>query len=395
MERKLNNKNYIAIADWMVTDFDFNTRELLCYAIIYGFSQDGESVFSGSLNYLSTWLGIRRDNVLRYLNGLVEKGVVTKEKKSSASKSWCEYRVVENKGAARNSDHIIISPWMINDLGLKDKELILYALIHGFSRSGSNSVFSGNNNYMAKWLKIDKQHVTRYTSSLIKKELIERIEKDNVITYKAIVPKKENDDPNHFEYTLTNDEEGANQNEYRGNQFENIPNQAEEISLTNLSTNNIFLNNLNNNLENNILNNNNVVDGINKTISSNKLTQEEKELLEIKKLNDKKLLKKYSKAKFDVSKILESIADYRFRLSLAFKNLDGYPKKAEELLLKTLNLRRYFEKVEEINNLAKDQVLDLFSEACNLYDEESSIEKFIRKSPEAYFIGIVDNVLNN
>ena len=112
MERKLNNKNYIAIADWMVTSFDFNTRELLCYAIIYGFSQDGESVFSGSLNYLSTWLGIRRDNVMRYLNGLVEKGVVTKEKKSSGSKTWCEYKVIVNKGAARNSDHIIISPWM-------------------------------------------------------------------------------------------------------------------------------------------------------------------------------------------------------------------------------------------------------------------------------------------
>jgi len=58
MERKLSEKNYIAIADWMVTDLNLNSRELLTYAIIYGFSQDGESCFSGSLSYLAAWLNV-------------------------------------------------------------------------------------------------------------------------------------------------------------------------------------------------------------------------------------------------------------------------------------------------------------------------------------------------
>ena len=393
MERKLNNKNYIAIADWMVTSFDFNTRELLCYAIIYGFSQDGESVFSGSLNYLSTWLGIRRDNVMRYLNGLVEKGVVTKEKKSSGSKTWCEYKVIANKGAARNSDHIIISPWMINDLELKDKELILYALIHGFSRTGSNSVFSGNNAYMAKWLKIDKQHVTRYTSSLIKKGLVKKEEKDNNISYKAIIPKKQKDDPNHFEYTLTNGEEGSNQNEYRGNQFEDTPNQIEGIGLTNLSTNNINLNNLNNNLDEIILNNNNVVDEINKNINLFDLTDQESELLKSKNIQDLETVKKYKNSNLNIVRILSTICPQRFRLSLVFNNLNNYSEKAEELLLKVLNLKRYEEHVEQINNLSERTIGELFNEACALFDEDQT-DKHIRKSPEAYFIGIVDNVLN-
>ena len=41
----LNDRNYITIADWMIKDYDLTTRELLTYAIIYGFSQDGESVY--------------------------------------------------------------------------------------------------------------------------------------------------------------------------------------------------------------------------------------------------------------------------------------------------------------------------------------------------------------
>lgn len=230
----------------MISGFDFNTRELLVYAIIYGFSQDSESVFSGSLSYLARWLNIsRRDNVLRYLNSLVEKGVIVKEKKSTSSSNWCEYKAAEVKGEIKSCDYIFISPFMIEDLGLKDKELILYALIYGFSRKGSDSYFTGNNAYMAKWLKINKANVNRYTSSLIEKGLLERIEDGRTIKYRAIVPENT---PNHFEYTPINTEGvGDNQNEYTPNQNEYRGNQFEEDTLINLSTNNLT-NNLNNNL---------------------------------------------------------------------------------------------------------------------------------------------------
>ena len=74
----LNDRNYIAIADWMIKDYDLTTRELLTYAIIYGFSQDGESVFHSSLEYLSQWLNIsHRNNVLRILQSLIEKGLMS------------------------------------------------------------------------------------------------------------------------------------------------------------------------------------------------------------------------------------------------------------------------------------------------------------------------------
>lgn len=412
MERKLNDKNFIAIADWMISDYDFNTRELLCYAIIYGFSQDGESKFSGSLSYLAQWLNIsRRDNVLRYLNGLVEKGVITKEKVTGSTKTWCEYTALTNKGKTSKTDHIIISPWMIEDLNLKDKELILYALIYGFSRNGSSSFFTGNNAYMAKWLKVDKQHVTRYTSSLIKKGLIEKIEENNCIKYRVTDTFSINNNPNHFEYTLTNTEEiNYNQDELESNQIEYTPNQneyrgnqIEEEGITNLSTNNITSNNLDNNL-NFITNNNTVVEQINQELLSFiDLSEGERNLLSEKMSNDSKILEKYKESKINIQKLMTSYASDYLRTQTIYYSTNGRSyfdieendpaKLAQELLLKTLHLKRYKNFIDNINNLSDKEVYSLFMEAYQLFEPDELNEKFVYKTKDAYFIGIVDNML--
>ena len=71
MNKSLSLKNYIAIADWML-DLNLNTRELLTYALIYGFCQDGQGYYYGSYTYLANWLGIdSSQNVSRYLKQLV------------------------------------------------------------------------------------------------------------------------------------------------------------------------------------------------------------------------------------------------------------------------------------------------------------------------------------
>ena len=164
--------------------------------------------------------------------------------------------------------------------------------------------------------------------------------------------------------------------------------------VTNLSTNNINLNNLNNNLDEIILNNNNVVDEINKNINLFDLTDQESELLKSKNIQDLETVKKYKKSNLDIVRILSAICPQRFRLSLVFNNLNNYSEKAETLLLKVLNLKRYEERIKQINNLSEVTIGELFNEACALFDEEQN-DKYIRKSPEAYFIGIVDNVLNS
>lgn len=70
--------HYYAVQGWMITELALKGNELAAYAIIYGFSQDGRSTFSGSLSYVMEWLSCSRQTAVNVLNGLVEKGLVQK-----------------------------------------------------------------------------------------------------------------------------------------------------------------------------------------------------------------------------------------------------------------------------------------------------------------------------
>lgn len=72
------NENYIVIQGFMTNELGLKGNELLCYAIIYGFSQDGESEFTGSISYLRFWLGTTKRNVISVLQNLVDKGLIIK-----------------------------------------------------------------------------------------------------------------------------------------------------------------------------------------------------------------------------------------------------------------------------------------------------------------------------
>lgn len=72
------NDNFIVIQGWMVNELQLKGNELLVYALIYGFSQDGESEFKGSANYIADWLGTSRMTVSRTINSLVDKKLIMK-----------------------------------------------------------------------------------------------------------------------------------------------------------------------------------------------------------------------------------------------------------------------------------------------------------------------------
>ena len=76
---RINDENYYQISGWMLNRLGLKGAELQIFAIIYGFSQDGESVFSGSLNYLCDWVGASRPTVIKALKELVSKEYIIKE----------------------------------------------------------------------------------------------------------------------------------------------------------------------------------------------------------------------------------------------------------------------------------------------------------------------------
>ena len=86
MKNTTKKQSYIMILDWMVDKYKLKGNELLAYALIYGFSQDGESEYKGSFAYLSRWLGADRATIIRVLKRLESKGLLTKRQELVAGK---------------------------------------------------------------------------------------------------------------------------------------------------------------------------------------------------------------------------------------------------------------------------------------------------------------------
>lgn len=74
----IKNENYIQISGWMINELDLKGNELLVYALIHGFCQDGKSVFKGSLNYIMSWLNISKPTCIACIQSLIDKGMVVK-----------------------------------------------------------------------------------------------------------------------------------------------------------------------------------------------------------------------------------------------------------------------------------------------------------------------------
>ena len=72
--------SYITIQDWMVSDLHLKGNELLAYALIYGFSQDEQSCFYGSYQYVMEWLSVDKTTAMRVLRSLENKGLLRKWK---------------------------------------------------------------------------------------------------------------------------------------------------------------------------------------------------------------------------------------------------------------------------------------------------------------------------
>ncbi len=86
---------HVVIHEWML-DFDLSPTELICYAIIFGFSQDGKSKFQGSASYLSKWTKTSRATIFNALKKLCDMNLIAKEEKVINGVKLCDYRVVQN-----------------------------------------------------------------------------------------------------------------------------------------------------------------------------------------------------------------------------------------------------------------------------------------------------------
>ena len=89
----MKENNYITIPGFLRTHLDLKGSELIITALIYGYSQDGNSWFMGKTEYIAEWAGITDKNVLRSLKSLTEKGILEKKEMFVNNKAKrCYYR---------------------------------------------------------------------------------------------------------------------------------------------------------------------------------------------------------------------------------------------------------------------------------------------------------------
>ena len=90
---RVKDENYYQISGWMINRLNLKGIELQVFAIIYGFSQDGESKFTGSINYLCEWTGVSRPTIIKALKELTDKEFLVKETEVVTGVTFNHYRV--------------------------------------------------------------------------------------------------------------------------------------------------------------------------------------------------------------------------------------------------------------------------------------------------------------
>ena len=91
---KISRDNYVHIEGWMRTDFNLKGNELLTYAVVYGFTQDGLHWFSGSRQYIADWAGCSKATISRALASLTEAGLLVKRTRNENGMTFNDFRAV-------------------------------------------------------------------------------------------------------------------------------------------------------------------------------------------------------------------------------------------------------------------------------------------------------------
>ena len=94
------NNSYIVVLPWMMTALGLSANSLLCYALIYGYSQGGNGGYWGSRSDLAEALNISRRAATDVLDRLEAAGHLKKQNIVIDGVQRCLYRAVVPEGMA-------------------------------------------------------------------------------------------------------------------------------------------------------------------------------------------------------------------------------------------------------------------------------------------------------
>ena len=92
---RIKDENFYQIQGWMLNRLNLKGIDLQIFAIIYGFSQDDETEFTGSIGYLSEFTGASRPTVIKSLKKLCENQYIMKKENKINGVCFNTYKTLQ------------------------------------------------------------------------------------------------------------------------------------------------------------------------------------------------------------------------------------------------------------------------------------------------------------
>lgn len=117
---------YIVIQSFMLEQLHLKGNELIVYAVVYGFTQDGEHWYYGTRRHLSEWCGATKGTVGNCLSSLVSKGYLRRREVERHGITEVQYQAVLEivtpycknwKGGAKNCKAPLLKIGSIDNKG--------------------------------------------------------------------------------------------------------------------------------------------------------------------------------------------------------------------------------------------------------------------------------------
>lgn len=88
----MTDSNYYTVDGWMVNKLGLSGNDLICFAIIYGFSQNQTSKFEGSFNYMAEFMSCSPKTAQRSVDRLLSRNLIYRLEQGISKQHPSAYR---------------------------------------------------------------------------------------------------------------------------------------------------------------------------------------------------------------------------------------------------------------------------------------------------------------
>lgn len=174
-ESRIRDENYYQIQGWMINRLGLKGVALSVYAIIYGFSQDGENEYTGSLQYLCDFCGgVSKPTIIKALKDLTESGFIIRREEVINNVLFTRYKIDFTAVKKLDGGSKETLPGVVKNFNRGSKETLPNNNIHNesdnkdYNKSIVNQIIGHLNERAGTHYKTGAQNTQRYIKARLK-----------------------------------------------------------------------------------------------------------------------------------------------------------------------------------------------------------------------------------